>query len=147
VDLVSVRFVRAALIWLVLGFGLGALMLSDELIAGHWRIWFGPTHGHMLFVGWFLQFAIGIGYWLLPRKRSPERPYGYDARLATTAMILLNTGLILRVLAEPIGRMGYDGSIDDWILAVSALLQVAAILIIVSQIWQRIIPRVARTAE
>ena len=55
----------------MLGFVIGGLMLVDRAIPGDWRAWMSPSHGHMLFVGWFLQFALGIAYWLLPRKRQP----------------------------------------------------------------------------
>ncbi|HEX5164014.1 MAG TPA: hypothetical protein VFV93_01355 [Thermomicrobiales bacterium] len=146
-DPVSVRLVRASLLWLVLGFTLGALMLSDALVPGDWRAWFAPTHGHILFVGWFLQFAIGVGYWLLPRKRTPERPLGYNERHATIAFGFLNSGLLLRVLAEPPGRVGNGGDLVDITLAVSSMLQLAAIVIIASQIWPRIVPRRVARAE
>jgi hypothetical protein len=144
VDRVSVYYTRAALVWLVAGVALGALMLSDGLLAGDWRNWFAPTHGHMLFVGWFLQFAVGVAYWLLPRQRMPERPLGYDERLALVGLLLLNTGLLLRVGAEPADRMGYEAG-TDYVLATSGLLQLAAVLIIVWQLWGRLRPRAART--
>jgi hypothetical protein len=53
-DPVSVRMVRAALGWLMLGVLLGALLLVDRQAPGSWRRWFSPTHGHILVVGWFL---------------------------------------------------------------------------------------------
>lgn len=140
-DPVSVRLVRASLLWLVSGFTLGALMLSDALVPGDWRLWFAPTHGHILFVGWFLQFAVGIAYWLLPRKRTPERPFGYHEPSAFAAFGLLNAGLLLRVLAEPPNRVGNGGGLVDVVLAASAVLQLTAIIIIASQIWPRIVPR------
>ncbi len=147
-DPISVRFVRTSLLWLVLGFALGALMLSDNLAPGDWRDWFSPTHGHILFVGWFLQFAVGIAYWLLPRKRTPTAPLGYRADLALAAYILLNCGLALRVVAEPIDRNSGGSAVTDWLLVVSALCQLAAIAIIAFQLWRRIIPRVrSRTPE
>jgi hypothetical protein len=144
VDRVSLFYTRAALVWLLAGVALGALMLSDGLVAGDWRSWFAPTHGHMLFVGWFLQFAVGVAYWLLPRQRTAERPLGYDERPALVGVLLLNAGLLLRVLAEPTDRMGYDAGVD-YVLAASGLLQLAAVLIIVRQLWGRLRPRPART--
>lgn len=137
-DPVSVRFVRAALLWLVLGFTLGALILSDALMPGSWRVWFAPTHGHILFVGWFLQFAVGVGYWLLPRKRPAERPLGYREDVAQVAFALLNLGLLLRVVTEPAERIGDGGWLIDYTLALSSILQLAAIAIIARQLWSRI---------
>jgi hypothetical protein len=140
-DAVSVRFVRAALVWLVLGVLVGGLMLSDDLAPGDWRAWFTPTHGHVLFVGWFLQFAVGVAYWLLPRKRSPELPLGYRETTARGAMLVLNAGLIMRVVAEPAQRMGHDGPLTDAVLALSSLLQLLAVLVITRQLWGRVITR------
>lgn len=143
-DPISVRMVRTALIWLGLGFTLGALMLADATVPGSWRHWFGPTHGHILFVGWFLQFAVGVAYWLLPRQRTDDRPFGYHERTALVGFAVLNTGLGLRVIAEPAMRMGYMLDTGDTVLVVSALAHVAAIGIIVAQMWGRAIPRAAR---
>lgn len=141
-DPVTVRMVRAALVWLLAGVSLGALMMSDRLLPGSWRAWFSPTHGHILFVGWFLQFAVGIAFWLLPRKRSDEFPFGYRESVTMVAVVLLNGGLLLRVLAEPLSRAGGPpGTPLDISMAVSGLLQLAAIIIIVSQLWSRVIPR------
>lgn len=116
-------------------------MLSDTLVPGSWRLWFTPTHGHMLFVGWFLQFAVGVGYWLLPRKRLPEAPLGYDERLALAGVVILNLGLALRVIAEPVGRMGFERRLDDYVLAVSSIAQLVAIFIIARQMWGRLMPK------
>lgn len=140
-DPVSIRMLRTSLLWLVLGFALGALMLSDELLPGTWRVWFGPTHGHILFVGWFLQFAIGVGLWLLPRTRSPELPLGYRGATALAAFVLLNAGLLLRVIAEPVGRTEYDRAAVDWALAVSSVLQLVAIVVLARLLWKRVLPR------
>jgi hypothetical protein len=146
-DPVSVKMVRAGLIWLATGFTLGALMLADASLPGSWRAWFLPTHGHILFVGWFLQFAVGVAYWLLPRKRTDDRPFGYNERAAYLSFAVLNTGLILRVIAEPAPRIGYWTSFVNEILVVSAIAHVVAIGIIVVQLWFRVIPRPSRRSR
>jgi hypothetical protein len=143
-DPISVKMARAALIWLAIGFVFGALMLSDASIPGNWRAWFAPTHGHILFVGWFLQFAVGIAYWLLPRQRTDERPFGYQETVAFLGFLVLNTALVLRVIAEPAPRIGYLEMLYNEVLVVSAVLHVVAIGIVVTQLWGRIIPRPAR---
>lgn len=130
--------VRASLTWLLLGFSIGALMLVDRVFPGDWRLWLQPTHGHMLFVGWFVQFALGIAYWLLPRKRSPDLPIGYKETPAIVGAIMLNAGMVLRVIGEPMERTGHAGALSITILAASAVLQVAAIGIFIAQIWPRI---------
>jgi hypothetical protein len=146
-DPVSVKMVRASLIWLAIGFTVGGLMLADNSLPGTWRFWFGPTHGHVLFVGWFFQFAVGVAFWLLPRKRTAELPFGYNERTAFLSFIILNAGLIVRVIAEPGPRVGYLSNGADALLLVSAAAHVLAGGIIVSLLWGRAIQRPDRGAR
>lgn len=140
-DPLSSIMVRLSLLWLLAGFLIGGAMLVDRELPGDWRLWMQPTHGHMLFVGWFLQFALGIAYWLLPRKRSPERPQGYNLKLAQIAVAALNIGLLCRVLGEPLERAGHASNGTEAILAISAFLQIVAAAIFVVQIWPRVATR------
>lgn len=137
-DRFSIVAVKTSFCWMILGITFGALMLVDHLIPGQWRGWFQPTHGHILFVGWFVQFVIGIAFWLLPRKRLPELPLGYGEHKAFFALACLNIGLACRVIAEPFFRMNKDYWWIDWLLVASSVLQVLAIVILVSQMWPRI---------
>jgi hypothetical protein len=138
--------VRSALVWLLAGILVGAAMVIDREIPGQWRAWYMPSHVHMLFVGWFLQFALGIAYWLMPRKRSSSRPLGYNERLALGAMIALNMGLLTRVSVEPIERAGHASDTTFAALSVAAALQVAAVAVFVSQLWSRVGPRIRPSA-
>ncbi len=135
---------RTALIWLLAGFALGGAMLTDRHLAGDWRLWLQPGHGHMLFVGWFLQFAIGVAYWLLPRKRSESRPLGYHEPSAIIAVVLLNSGLALRIVAEARERSGHATDLTFTVLAASAVFQFGAALIFAIQLWPRVSPRQIR---
>lgn len=144
-DRLSAVMARLSLIWLLLGFVIGAAMLSDEVVPGNWRAWMSPSHGHILFVGWFLQFALGIAYWLLPRRRSPERPLGYDERIAFVAVAALNLGLILRVASEPWERVNRGNDLTLWLLALSSILQVGAAALFVAQLWPRVGPKMRST--
>lgn len=146
-DPLSSLMLRASLLWLLAGVIIGGLMLTDRALPGQWVLWMMPSHAHMLVVGWFLQFVIGVAYWLLPRKRTPTRPLGYAERAAWLAAIALNAGLIVRVLAEPVERIGQGTSGTLALLVVSALLQVGAVLTFVSQLWPRVGPRPMRKKE
>jgi len=103
-----------------------------------------PSHAHMLFVGWFLQFAVGVAYWLLPRRRSAERPLSYRERAAYLAVAALNLGLVLRLVAEPAEQTGHQSDGTLVLLIASALLQVAAALVFVMQLWPRVAARPIR---
>jgi hypothetical protein len=140
-DRLSIIMVRGALVWLMLGVVLGALMLVDRVVPGDWRLWFQPSHGHVLFVGWFLQFALGLAYWLLPRKRDKALPMGYREDIALAGAVTLNLGLLCRVLAEPFERTGRASDLTLGLLVVSSVLQVAAVGIFVAQLWPRVYGR------
>jgi hypothetical protein len=143
-DPLSSVMLRAALTWLLAGFVIGAAMLADRALPGQWRLWMAPTHAHILFVGWFLQFAVGVACWLLPRRRSTERPLGYRERAAYFAAGALNLGLVLRIIAEPAERIGQQSDVTMLLLIASALLQVAAALIFIMQLWPRVTARPIR---
>jgi hypothetical protein len=66
----------------------------------------------------------------------PERSHG-DSRLWSACFWLLNLGLFLRLLIEPL-LAGRVGSPLGWLLLLSALLQGAAGLAFVLAIWPRV---------
>jgi hypothetical protein len=94
--------VRASLIHLSLGFTLGALLLTNKGLAfapDLWRLL--PAHIEILLVGWVVQLALGVAYWILPRVRAsrgaePEAPgsRGGQIRMIAT-LVLLNGGVLL----------------------------------------------------
>lgn len=143
-DRLTAVMVRLSLGWLLSGFIVGGVMLVDRVVPGAWRAWLAPSHGHMLFVGWFLQFVLGIAFWLLPRKRPPSRPLGYNERLSLLAVGALNIGLLLRICSEPLERTRQGNAVTITMLFVSAILQIAAAVIFVLQLWPRISVRQVR---
>lgn len=145
-DAIARWYVRTALIWMVLGFALGGLLLLDAQLPGDWRRWFQPTHGHILFVGWFFSFAVGIAYWLLPRRRSPTQPLGYNERMAFIGWGGLHGGLALRVIGEPLQRADHDGSLVVALLIAASIAQFGAACIVAAHLWQRVMPRPTRAA-
>ncbi len=95
----SVLMIRASLAYLATGVLLGALMLADRGIPlGNWVSRLRPLHIEFLLLGWTVQLALGMAYWILPRFRSgAERG---RTSLAWAAFALLNGG----VLAVGVGR-------------------------------------------
>ncbi|CAN5825276.1 cbb3-type cytochrome c oxidase subunit I [soil metagenome] len=143
-DRLTAAMVRLSLCWLPAGFVIGGAMLVDRVTPGDWRTWMAPSHEHMLFVGWSLQFVVGIAFWLLPRKRTPQRPLGYNECLAMPGAGALNSGLMLRILSEPFERVGKVNAVTRTAFFVSAVLQIQAVLIFVKQLWLRASSRQVR---
>jgi hypothetical protein len=96
----SVFFVRASLIHLLLGFTVGGLMLANKGVIISPSIWaLLPLHIEFAFVGWMIQLAMGVAFWILPRF--PKGPPRGEERLSWAALILVNVGIILVILDVP----------------------------------------------
>jgi len=125
----SVWMIRTALLALTAGAALGALLLGAPGVVGvaRWR----PLHAELLLVGWTVQLAFGVAYWILPRfRRGPER--GHEV-LGWTAFALVNVGVFLVGL----GRPAAGGEL--WALAGRGAEGLAAAAF-VAQAWPRVKP-------
>lgn len=92
-----------------------------------------PVALHLLMVGWVTQLIIGVVFWMFP-KESKERPRGSET-LGWVVYVLLNSGLVLRVIGEPlVATMPGAG----WMLALSAVLQLAASWVFIANTWARV---------
>jgi hypothetical protein len=141
-DPVTRLYGRISLLYLALGFVLGGILMAGPLFGANWNYAWSATHGHIMFVGWFVQFAIGIAFWLLPRRKTATNQWGYNVRLVYIASGLVNSGLVLRILLEPLYRAGVlEGTPVQVGLTISGALQASAALIWVSQLWGRFFRR------
>jgi len=97
----SCWFIRAALIYLIAGFSLGALLLVQKASPIHPALWrLLPAHVEFLLFGWVAQLTMGVAYWILPRFR--PAPVRGKQGLAWLAFGLLNTGVMLAAMAPVI---------------------------------------------
>jgi hypothetical protein len=89
----AVFFVRAALMHLAAGSVLGALLLAAKgglaLPALLYRAW--PLHSEIMLVGWAVQLAVGVAYWILPKHSQP--PVRGPLWPVVTAAVLINAGV------------------------------------------------------
>lgn len=93
-----------------------------------------PVYFHLLIVGWIAQLIFGIVYWMFP-KASKEHPRGNE-RVARSVYFLLNAGLLLRVLGEPMTTAKGGGW--GWMLVASAALQWLAGMGFALNTWPRV---------
>ncbi len=96
---------------------------------------FQPVYFHLLMVGWVTQLIFGVAYWMFP-KYSKGQPRGNE-RLGWAIYILLNVGLILRVIGEPLTALRPDAQ-AGWMLALSAILQLLAGWGFIANTWRRV---------
>ncbi|MCC7358446.1 MAG: hypothetical protein IT317_03160 [Anaerolineales bacterium] len=98
----SVWFVRTGLLYLAAGFTVGGLLLFNKGLPLHplmWRLL--PAHIELLLLGWTLNLALGVAYWILPRyKTGPPRGSETPVWLAYG---LLNGGVAAICLAPWLG--------------------------------------------
>ena len=120
----SVFLVRTAFLYFGFGFSVGALILANKGIPFWPPAWtLIPLHIEFLLVGWLLQFAIGIAYWIIPRF-SGNQKRGI-VWMAWAGYALLNAGVLLVVAGA---------------VFAGRLMQMAAVGLFISQMWARVKP-------
>lgn len=88
--------IRTALVYLLLGFTFGALLLWHKGVPLHPALWgWLPAHIEFLFIGWIAQLTMGVAFWILPRYWEKDRR-GKEG-LVWAAFALLNLGIWLVV--------------------------------------------------
>lgn len=126
----TVVAVRAALVHLAIGATFGALILWDKgmPLSPHLRGLL-PTHRELLLVGWMIQLAMGVAYWILPRFSEGE-PRGRPA-IAWASVLALNFGLHLTAWHRFLG-------LPPESVAVGRLLELAAAVLFAAHAWPRV---------
>jgi len=127
----SVYFVRASLIYLAVGFTFGGLLLANKGVLISPLIWMLlPIHIEFLFVGWLVQLAIGMAFWILPRF-SQGAPRG-DERWSRTAFALINIGILMVILQSLFGV--------QWLMFLGRSLEIFGLVAFVIGNWKRVKP-------
>ncbi len=125
----SVWFIRASLIYLLLGFFFGALLLAQKGIPFYTPIWYLlPLHMEFLLVGWLIQLAMGVAFWVIPRFSSGS-PRGL-VNLIWVSFALLNVGILIGIL-------------QYWLpitVLIGRIAEVSAGILFVIGSWRRIKP-------
>ncbi len=127
--LLTRTFVKTAMICFALALALGivlALGATNGLF---------PIYIHLLVFGWLTQLIFGVVFWMFP-KYSAEKPRGSEI-LGWWTYALLNLGLLLRAIGEPI-QSTQPTPFSGWMLVLSAVLQFLAGLMFVVNSWGRV---------
>jgi hypothetical protein len=129
VPLPTIWLVRAALVHLLIGTALGALLLVTKADLGPpWvaRAW--PLHGEMMLLGWMVQLAMGVAYWILPKHA--QQPVRGRAAPVVAAALLINAGVMGAGLGPALGRAD--------LMVAGRLAELAAVLLFAGNAWPRI---------
>ena len=129
-------YVRTSLLYLIGALALAVLLALAQVVTLPAALRAaGPVYFHLFLVGWVTQLIMGIVFWMFP-KYSKERPRGSEG-LAIATYVLLNVGLLLRMLGEP-GAAVSEGQLWSWALVLSACLQWLAGMFFVTNTWGRV---------
>jgi hypothetical protein len=119
-----------SLIYLATGFSLGGLLLFHKGVALDGMLWrVLPLHIEVLLLGWTLQLAMGVAFWILPRIRGQRG----NKRLAWLAFVLINVGVLCVGLGTPLRA-------PSAILLVGRLAEAVAVMAFTAHAWPRIKP-------
>jgi hypothetical protein len=127
--LLTRTFIKTAMIDFALALVLGILLtlgISNGLF---------PVYIHLLVFGWLTQLIFGVVFWMFP-KFSVEKPRGSET-LGWWTYALLNIGLLLRAVAEPI-QSTHPNLLSGWMLVLSAVFQFLSGLLFVVNSWGRV---------
>lgn len=128
----SMLLVRSALGWLAAGAAMGALLLGAKAVpmpAGVFRLF--SLHAEALLIGWMVQFAMGVAWWILPKyPRLPERGPGAPI---WTAWVLLNAGVLLAGIGRSVGAA-------DGVVMVGRTAELLAAIAFAAAAWPRVKP-------
>jgi hypothetical protein len=131
--------VRAALLWLGVGFSAGGLVLWSKGLPIAPEIWLlRSAHIHMLLIGWMVQLAWGGAFWILPRldaagSRGDERP-------VWLCFAALNCGVIAGALQGIIGMWPGFGAVLRMLPALAGICYIIATIAFIAHAWRRVLP-------
>jgi hypothetical protein len=129
-------FIKSGLVYLVGALLMAALMLARSVFdLPGWVAVLRPVYLHLLMVGWVTQLIMGVAYWMFP-KYSKEQPRGSEW-LGWAVYALLNSGLIMRAVTEPLVTLHPEMKLGG-LLAASAILQLLAGWGFVINTWPRV---------
>ncbi len=133
-------FVKVGLLYLLVTFVAGSVLLTGEALGHRAPYIFGVEHAHLGTVGWLVNIVIGIALWLLPlnRQRFPSTQGRYPPGAVLACFALLNGGLLTRVVAEPWYVLAGQPFAAAMLLLVASLAQTIAIVLFVAIAWQRV---------
>lgn len=132
-------FIKSGMIYFFMGLLLAIVAEFPTIKTGSLLL---PVYWHMIVIGWITQVIMGVSIWMFPRKKRDRRKeVSLSAKLA---FWFLNTGLILRFLSEPFIPFFEDDLLIVATVLISSVLQVAAVLFFVMEIWPRVQPKKKR---
>lgn len=126
----SVWYIRASLLYLLIGFTFGSLLLFNKGLPLHPLIWgLLAAHIETLLFGWTVLLVMGMAFWILPRF--PKPPVRGNENLAWGAFILVNMGIVCLAL----GSFLSGGA---WLTLAGRAVEAVGVLAFAAHAWPRV---------
>lgn len=130
-------FIKTGLIFFLISLLLGIAIEIQSITSSVLVLLFW----HTLMVGWVTQIIFGVSIWMFPGRKRDESVGAQIWGWLTYSF--LNTGLILRIIAEPMLTYSIH-PIWKVLVASSAVLQMAGGITYVIEMWSRVQSRKER---
>jgi len=129
-------FIKTSLVYFILALTVGLFLAVQGIWSLSLRLaGMFPVYIHLLVEGWLTLLIMGVVFWMFP-KYTRDRPRGSEA-LGWATYILVNVGLIIRVISEPINTQ-QPAMLWGWLLVTAAVLQWSGGMAFVANTWSRV---------
>jgi hypothetical protein len=125
-------FIKSGMIYFILGIICAFIAELPFVSTGALLL---PVYWHMLVIGWISQIIMGVSIWMFPRTKKQRE--NIESFPAVASFWTLNAGLILRFMAEPFIPL-FQGVMMTSVILISSLLQFAAVVLYLIEIWPRV---------
>lgn len=129
-------YIKISMVYLLIGFTLGALLLAHKGIPFASSLWnFLSVHVEWVLLGWILHLAMGVAYWMFPRFNPSKTGKHQRGNIvaAWTALVLLNAGILVYSASIALGQY-------TWGPFVGRVLEISGVIAFVLNLWPRTKP-------
>ena len=130
-------FIKTSIIFLIVGLVTGLYMLFAKTYLNQWP---NPelvsAHTHIILSGSVMMMIMGVALWFFPRPEKNDTLYKPGLILASYYIITISTSL--RFISQVISSFTSQNEILKFFLFVSAIGQIAGLVVFFISMWGRI---------
>ncbi|MEJ5263485.1 MAG: cbb3-type cytochrome c oxidase subunit I [Ignavibacterium sp.] len=131
-------FVKTSVIFLIVGIITGLYMsISKYILKLGYSQELISAHTHLILVGSVMMMIMGVALWFFPRADKDDKRYNPD--LILTAYWIMTIGTSLRFVFQVAANFIISEFVH-YMIAISSILQVVAIILFFYSMWGRIRP-------
>lgn len=131
-------FVKTSIIFLIVGIITGLYMsISKYILKLGYSQELISAHTHLILVGSVMMMIMGVALWFFPRADKEDKRYNPDLILA--AYLIMTIGTSLRFVFQVAANFIISKFVH-YMIAISSIMQVIAIILFFYSIWGRIRP-------